>query len=141
MPAEFVLDASVAAKVIFQESGTPAARSLVLSGSRLIAPDLIFAEMASIAAKQVRRYGAPQTEARRAISEVRHWLSETIPLMDLVGPAFDLAAQHGFSAYDATYLALAQARDVTVMTADVKLVRKAIAVGLSDRVTLLGSES
>jgi len=140
MPVEFVLDASVAAKVIFQERGTLAARSLVMSGSRLIAPDLIYAEMASIAAKQVRRHGTPQAEARRAISELRRLLNETIPLIDLVEAAFDLAAQHGFSAYDGTYLALARTRGLVVVTADVKFMRKAAEAGLADHVTLLAME-
>jgi predicted nucleic acid-binding protein len=141
MPDEVVLDASVAAKCFFQEAGSAAARRLVQSGARLIAPELIFAEMASIAAKQVRRGGAPREAAGRTLAGLRGMLDEAIPLEGLADAAFDLAARHGFSAYDGMYLALARSRRLVVATADAKFARRADEVGLSEHISLLAGEN
>jgi predicted nucleic acid-binding protein len=139
-PAEIVLDASVAAKLFFPEAGSDAALRLERSGARLIAPDLIFVEMASITAKHVRRRGASYTLASAVQPRLRELLHETVPLKDLAEKAFDLAAKHGFSAYDGAYLALARARRLVVITADVRFARKAAEVGLADHVALLATE-
>jgi predicted nucleic acid-binding protein len=139
MADEIVLDASVAAKCYFEEPGSDAARQLVMSGVRLIAPDLIFAELASVAAKQVRRGGADHRAAGRAVADLGRMLDETIALATLAEAAFALAATHGFSAYDGTYLALAQARRRPVVTADARFARRAAEAGLS-HVKLLMTE-
>lgn len=140
MRGEVVLDASVAAKSFFEEEGSVAALRLLRSGVSLIAPDLIHVEMASIAAKQVRQRGTPPSTARRAMAGLRAVLRESVPLEDLAEEAFDLAAEHGFSAYDGTYLALARMRGLVVVTADVKFARKAAVARLADHITLLGLE-
>jgi predicted nucleic acid-binding protein len=140
MRDELVLDVSVAAKGFFEEVGSAMADQLLQSGARLIAPDLIHVEMASIAAKHVRRRGVPHEVARRAMAGLRAMLSESVPLGALAEEAFDLAAKHGFSAYDGTYLALARTRGLVVITADVKFARKAAEAGLADHITLLAME-
>jgi len=140
MRDEVVLDASVAAKSFFGEEGSSAADRLLQSGVRLIAPDLIHVEMASIAAKQVRRRGAPPELARGALAGLRTMLTESVPLTELVDEAFELAVKHGFSAYDGTYLALARERGLVVVTADVKFARKAAEAGLAHHITLLDME-
>jgi predicted nucleic acid-binding protein len=60
---------------------------------------------------------------------------------DLAGSAYDLAAGLGFSAYDAVYLALARRRGIRVVTADAKLARRAVDIGMADHVRLLSPES
>ena len=135
-----VLDASVAAKLFFMETGSEAAFKLQRSEARFIAPDLIFAEMASISAKHVRHRGVSLASASRIQARLRRLLDETAPMKDLAEDAFDLAARYGFSAYDGTYLALARQRGLAVITADVRLARKATEVGLADHVTLLATE-
>jgi predicted nucleic acid-binding protein len=138
--AEMVLDASVAAKFFFPEAGSRAAFALKRSGTRFIAPDLIFAEMASIAAKHVRRHGASLLMASSVHPGVCAFVDETAPLNELAEEAFDLAARYGFSAYDGMYLVLARRRGLVVITADVRFARKAAEVGLADHVTLLATE-
>ena len=140
-PVALVLDASVAAKLFFQEAGSKAAFELERSEARFIAPDLIFAEMASIAAKHVRRRGVSHALASQVQPRLRVLLDETVPMKDLAEGAFDLAATHGFSAYDGAYLALALERSLVVVTADVRLARKAAEVGLDGYVSLLATEN
>lgn len=139
-PHEMVLDASVAAKFFFHEAGSRAALALRVSGARFIAPDLIYAEMASIAAKHVRRRDVAYAAARRVQPALRQLLDETVALKDLSEAAFDLAAIYGFSAYDGAYLALARGRGLAVITADVRFARKAAEADLAAHVALLTME-
>jgi predicted nucleic acid-binding protein len=130
-PGRFVLDASVAAKLFFIEDASERAVDAVRAADWLIAPDLLFLEMASIAAKNVRRATASQEQAARAVHSLSALLDETIGAPELAPRAFELAAAHGFSAYDAAYLALAEARGFGLLTADTGLVRLAWQVGMA----------
>ncbi len=134
MAGEIVLDASVAAKCFFTEVGSDAARRLARSGVALIAPDLIFAEIASVAAKRARRGEAPREFAQAAVDALADLIDVVVPTRDLAVRGFQLAAEHGVSAYDGIYLALAERRGVRVITADIKLVERASRHGLADLV-------
>lgn len=125
MAGEFVVDASVVAKLYFPEDDSDLARTVLGGGDRVIAPDLLFVEMASIAAKKVRRELAPMESAAQWVNSLTLLLDEWVASSRLAGRAFNLAATHGFSAYDGTYLALAEARGFELLTADIKLVRLA----------------
>jgi predicted nucleic acid-binding protein len=132
MADEIVVDASVVAKCFFNEEGSTAARAFVAGGgSALIAPDLIFAEVASVAAKYVRRGLIPRELGADAVTALGELLDEVVPMRDLAARAFQLAAEHGFSAYDSLYLALAEQRRTRMATADLKLVARAGVAGLS----------
>lgn len=124
MPAEVVLDASVAVKCVLLEEGSDLAKAYVASAPRLIAPDLIFVEVANAIVKGVRRAGVDAPSGRLALADVEALVDQTFPTPALVGPAFDLATQFGLSAHDAVYLALARDRGARMITADVKLVRR-----------------
>jgi len=137
MPGSFVIDASVAAKLHFIEDGSDQAAAFVEGAEGLIAPDLLHVEMASIAAKNVRRGFVSQERARLAVEAVTDLLDTAVPMAELAPRAFELAATHGFSAYDGAYLALAESRDLKVITADAKLVRLAHQAGLARLVLLL----
>jgi predicted nucleic acid-binding protein len=137
MADEWVVDASVAAKLYFTEDHSDLARAVLRVADHLIAPELLFIEMASLAAKQARRGLAPSAAAANAVNSVVDLIDEAAPLSGLAPRAFALAEAHGFSAYDATYLALAEARGLRVITADDKLARKAAETGLSHLVRAL----
>ncbi|KSB89291.1 hypothetical protein AS593_12130 [Caulobacter vibrioides] len=137
MAAEVVLDASVAAKLFFLEAGSEAARVLALSDARLIAPDLLWIEMASIAARRVRTDGLDEALASRAVSALDQIVAAFEPMSGLAERAFTLSSRHGVTAYDATYLALAEQRGTVVVTADARLVAKARTAGLGGHVRLL----
>ena len=132
-----VLDASVAVKCFLDEEGSAAARRAVAERADWIAPDLIFLEVASVALKAMRRGLLDSAQGARMVAGVGSLLVETIAVMELSDAAFQLAADHGFSAYDAAYLVLAERRGGQLLTADLKLVNLANAAGLSDHVTAL----
>jgi len=137
MPAEtptLVVDASVAAKLWFEESHSEVADRVLKSGNHLVAPDLLFIEVASIAAKRVRRRLSPAGEATNAMVASKSFLDDVEPSAGLVDRAFELACNYGVSAYDGIYLALAEKHHAPVVTADSKLVARARAAGLGDLV-------
>jgi predicted nucleic acid-binding protein len=140
MSDEVVLDASVATDWLLPGPRSAIALAFVRLGERRIAPDLIFAEFASVAAKFTRRGLIQQRVAREAVERLPQLIDDVAPLGDLAGPAYDLAARHGFSAYDGVYLALAVRRGLRLVTADAKLARRAEQSGLADHVRLLSPE-
>lgn len=110
MADRWVVDASVLAAVVFKdESYSAVARAFVVDQTDLIAPDLIALELANVAAKKVWRGDAGIDDALAGIEAMQALLVEIAPALPLASSAFRLAAQHRFSAYDATYLALAEA--------------------------------
>jgi predicted nucleic acid-binding protein len=131
MRADLVLDASVAAKFFFNEDGSDRAEALLTSGVVVAAPDLLFLEMASIAATQVRRGLAPEPIARDAVNAVVDLIDEVAPAADLRVRAYIFARDDGFSAYDGSYLALAERLGVPVVTADDRLVERARTLGVA----------
>jgi predicted nucleic acid-binding protein len=141
MTDEIVLDASVVANYFFHQAGSNATIAILRLARRRIAPDLIFAEFASVATKLVRRGVVADMLAREAMDQLRPLITEVAPLGDLAGPAYDFARRYNFSAYDGVYLALARARGLRLVTADAKLARRAVEVGWADHVRLLSPES
>jgi predicted nucleic acid-binding protein len=130
MPADLVVDASVAAKMFFHEKGSDRARALLTSGTTFAAPDLLFLEVASIATKQVRRGLCAPELAREAVVSMVDVIDEVVPCRELRLRAFIFARDDGFSAYDGSYLALADRLGVPLVTADDKLVERARTVGV-----------
>lgn len=126
----FVLDASVAAKTFFDEEGAHAARAWLVSGARVIAPDFLALEMASIAVKKLRSGDTDRETASAAVSRVFDLIDEVVSTRDHVVRAAEIAMRHGISVYDASYLAVAEARDCFVLTADARLVARADSEGL-----------
>jgi len=131
MPADIVLDASVAAKFFFDEDGSDRAEALLTSGVVVAAPDLLFLEMSSIAATRVRRGLTPGHIARDAVNAVIDIVDEVALAQDLRARAFIFACDDGFSAYDGSYLALAERLGVPVVTADDRLIERAKTAGVA----------
>jgi predicted nucleic acid-binding protein len=134
-----VLDASVAVKCLIEETGSEAARRAFGAHAAWIAPDLIHLEVASVAATNVRRGHITPSVGEAMVATLPSLLVETVTAAELSAEAYRLAAEHGFSAYDAAYLALARDRRCTVLTADGRLVSRAQAVGLGALVEALTS--
>lgn len=141
MNGEIVLDASVAAKCFFPEAGSDLANALILSGSWIVAPDLLCAEIAHIAVRRVRREGVAQDVADHAVQAVDALVNELCPIAPLRQRAFELGVRHGLSAYDGVYLALAEARGARLATADLRLAQAARRAGLGDYLFVLGEDA
>jgi predicted nucleic acid-binding protein len=127
-----VVDASVALKWYFDESGGSAADRLLeayASGARdLVAPDLVVAEFANAIWKKVRR-GECSPDAAGAILDL--WeddLPEIVPSAPLARRALDLAVALAHPVYDCLYLAAAIEYEAGFATADRVLARTARSV-------------
>ena len=137
---KWVIDASVAAKWLAPEPDTPLAEALLADD--LIAPDLLYAEVANILWKKQLR-----GEMDAATTQIgARWLLQ-VPLQvhdsaSLLADVLALALQLQHPAYDCFYLALARRVDAPLVTADRRLHARCHAVdaaGLGARVRLLAA--
>ena len=113
-----VVDASAVGAVIF---GEPEGPTVVrqLAGNRLVAPELIFFELASICVKKLRRYPDSREQILRAFAMLKRLAMESV---EVEYPEVVLVAErYGVSAYDASYLWLARRLGVGLVTLDRKL--------------------
>jgi predicted nucleic acid-binding protein len=115
-----VVDASAIAAIAF---GEPAGQTLIahVRGETLLAPTLLDCELANVALKKIRR----RPDLADAISiSLTAALNLPITRVPVPGAAvFALARQTGLTAYDASYLWLAQSRDAELVTLDAELQR------------------
>ena len=115
-----VIDASVVGALAFGEPRAEEALSL-LEGARLYAPVLLDYELASIARKKALRYPERRGELLQALELA---LSLDIRRVDVDHlAAVELSLQTGLTTYDATYLHLARAMGVPLVTFDERLAR------------------
>lgn len=111
-----VVDCSALAGVLFQEPWMDQALQR-LAGHRLFAPHLLQAEICSVAVKKARRGAADAAAAGLA-----QWPSVAVELTDFnVEQTFALAQRYQLSAYDASYLWLAEQLRCPLATFDAQL--------------------
>lgn len=115
----WVIDASVAAKWLVPEEGSDLAVALL--EAELLAPDLLFAEVANILWKKQAR---SEMDAATALAAGR-WLAQ-VPFAvhdcaTLMPAALELSLRLRHPAYDCFYLALAIREGCSLITADRKL--------------------
>ncbi|HYN70343.1 MAG TPA: type II toxin-antitoxin system VapC family toxin [Candidatus Eisenbacteria bacterium] len=120
-----VVDASIAIAIARREPAATAARSLlrVRAGGRLLVPDHFWIELTNVL---VRRYSATAEETVEALRELDEVGFESVRIdRPLLLAGIDLQQRHGLSAYDAIYLALAEAEDAQLLTLDARLANAA----------------
>jgi predicted nucleic acid-binding protein len=115
--SRLVVDASVAVKWVLREEHEAAARR-VLSSGRLWAPHLLWVEVGNTLWKRYRRREASVEEVRWMLADVRSLPVTTFAHRPLLPAALDLAISLEQTVYDCLYLALAEARNSIVVTAD-----------------------
>ena len=118
---KFVVDASVAVKWLFPEVYGDAARRILKRARDILAPDLIWAEVASAACKKIRRSEVSWEEASRLFGEFQNYPVQAIETKTLMEMALKVAHDSGVSVYDAAYLSLSYKHDCPLVTADRKL--------------------
>lgn len=133
--SEAVLDASVAAKFFLDEEDSELTRSLE-NGFDLIAPELILPELCNLFWKRVRRGDLARQDARIALGSLPA-VVELVSMQQIASSAMDLSVALDHPAYDCFYLALAQRRDIPLLTADQRLVALVEAARLEVVVILL----
>lgn len=117
----WVVDASVAAKWLFEEELTSNARALLRAERPLVAPDLIFAEVGNVAWKRALKGEMSAQHARVAVRALPQLLSLSVPNAGLLNSALDVALTLEHPVYDCLYLALAEQREAPLVTADTRL--------------------
>ena len=125
-----VVDASAAVSALLSDGD---ARRM-LSESRLAAPHLVDAEVVQTLRKLLIRGSLTTREAERAVQRWSRLGVERFPLVGLVARMW--ALRENVSAYDAANVALAEALDCPLLTADARL---AAAPGTSCPITVVPS--
>lgn len=116
----YVLDASVAAKVLFDEAGSDMARALVAEADYVTAPDFAQLEIANICVKRARIRAITRDEALTAARDGARLYDAFEPIGALVDTAAAFALSGMTATYDAAYAALAARRGLTLVTADAR---------------------
>jgi predicted nucleic acid-binding protein len=117
-----VIDASVAVKWVIPEPDSTRAEVLLDHG--LVAPDLLFVECANVLWKKVRRGEITVEEAEIAAQTLEQAELAVMSTRGYLAVATSIAVEFDYPAYDAVYLAVAEASDLRLVTADERLVRK-----------------
>jgi predicted nucleic acid-binding protein len=130
-----VVDASVGLALVRREPAEARARAVLAerAGAPIIAPSIFWLEVINVLA---RRYGYSGASVLEAVHELDELQVETIEAdRSAVIGMIDLVERHGLSAYDAAYLALAEAVDAQLATAD-----RQLAVAAGERAVYIGSD-
>ena len=118
----YVIDAGVAVKWFIPEVDSDIAHQLLeryLQGvDGPVAPDLLIAECGNVFWRRCRQGDITPEEATESLADLLTLQVPLVPATSLVQSALSLALQHQRTVYDALYLALAQARNCDLITAD-----------------------
>jgi len=135
---KLVVDASVAIKWMIDEEDSELADRLLDEGHDFLAPELIVAEMISAAWKQCRRGSIGNAQYDHIVIRVVDGPITYRPLRPLATRAAALARDLDHPIYDCFYLALAEAENLPMITADRRLVATLDGTPLAGRVQPLG---
>jgi predicted nucleic acid-binding protein len=117
-----ILDASAVVDLLVEPAPqTRELRARIRTASLVYAPHLMDAEVTNALRRQVLRGRVDQLTARRAIRRLAVMRVKLWPHQPLLGRAFALRDQ--LTAYDAIYVAMAEATGATLLTRDARLAR------------------
>jgi len=116
-----VVDASVIATALGDDDDDGDRARARLRGEQLAAPYLLDAEVASVLRRQVSSGQLPPRRARLALDDLITMPLRRAPHIPLLSRAWEL--RENLTIYDALYVALAEALDVRLLTADAPLSR------------------
>jgi predicted nucleic acid-binding protein len=131
-----VVDASVVAPALGDDSADGDESRARLRGEELVAPELIDLEVLSVFRRLAHAGQLPLRRAELAIVDLAALPLRRAPHSPLSVRCWEL--KDNLSIYDGAYVALAEALDVTLVTADARLSR---APGLRCHVDVLGANT
>jgi predicted nucleic acid-binding protein len=134
-----VVDASVAVKWFVQEPATVDAVALLGRNDTLIAPELVVAEVVNVLWKHLMRAELERRQVAHVPAALSRTFSELWPVDWLARRALEIAAELRHPAYDCFYLALAESKDVPLVTADRRLIARLAGSPWQARCRPLGS--
>lgn len=127
-----VVDASVLAAALGDDGADGDTARGRLSGQPLLAPELVDLEVASVFRRQVAAGQMPPRRAEQALVDLAELPMRRVAHRPLLPRCWEL--RDALTVYDAAYIALAEALDVVLVTADGRLAR---APGVRCQVDLL----
>jgi predicted nucleic acid-binding protein len=119
-----VVDASVSLKWFIDEDRREEARTLLIGGEPLVAPDLIVPEVMNAAWKAVRRRAIPRELAESIAVTLPRVFAQIVSAADLAPRALEIALAIDHPVYDGFYVALAEDFGTELLTADDRLLSK-----------------
>ena len=120
----WIADASVACKWHFAEEDSPLAKSLLLRGDEILAPDSLLSEFANAMSRKIREGNFSPEGAGEAIESVGEQITHFVPARGLLLPALDISVELRHPIYDCLYLALADYEGAVLVTDDRVFLRK-----------------
>ena len=121
---KLVVDASVVCKWLVAENDSEAAVEILAGGHDFFAPDLIVPEVCNVAVTKLRRGEITAKQAALLVEHVPDFFDGIVPSAELSRRAFVMANEVMHPAYDCFYLALAEARNANLVTADVRFLER-----------------
>jgi predicted nucleic acid-binding protein len=134
-----VIDASVAFKLVVEEPDSGEAVAW-LGRTELVAPTLIHAEVGNALWKQVlRKEIVADDELGARLADLGSYI-RTVDELPFVPRALELAIELRHPMYDCVYLAVAEAEEDRLLTADRRFVRATEKTRYAARVVALGND-
>ena len=118
-----VVDASVLAVALADDGPDGDAARTRLRSETLAAPELVDLEVTSVLRRQNRAGLLDARRAQLAMGDLAALPMRRAPHVSLLARCWEL--RHNLTAYDAAYVALAEALDATLLTGDRRLARAA----------------
>ncbi len=118
-----VVDVNIIIHLFISGSHSKKARALYNSDPYWHVPDLWIHEMTNVISTYVKHGGMDMSDAKKILNNAFEYFGEntyTIPSQDVLA----LSVKYKISGYDATYIVLAAANEVPLVTLDKKLVAK-----------------
>ncbi len=120
----YVIDANIAVGLFIDLGYSAKARTILANAQSILAPDLIIHETTNSLWKLVRVKQISRDFAYKTILDIPMLFSEIADGRKLARAALDYAIALDHPGYDCFYVALAEERQVTFLTADRKLLRR-----------------
>lgn len=114
-----VVDASVLANAVGDDGADGATARAALAGQELSIPDLADVEVVAVLRRRWLGKALPARRFATAIDDLAALPADRYPVLPFLPRAYELRAN--VSAYDATYVALAEQLGCSLLTADARL--------------------
>lgn len=116
-----VMDCSALAEMMLGTEVGAALKQLLVKNERIVAPDLLYAELVSVARKAVRSGTIGEDEVDEAITRALNLVNIFMPAQVLYSESLLEGIRLDHSIYDMFYFVLARRTGATLFTVDKKL--------------------
>jgi predicted nucleic acid-binding protein len=127
-----VVDASVLAPALADDDADGDRARERLRGAQLVAPELIDLEVVSTLRRAARAGRLDERRSAQALTDLTALPLRRVPHLPLLSRMWEL--RDNLSSYDASYVALAEALDTVLVTADGRIKR---AIGINCEIAIL----